>query len=467
MVNSMQYIPSYPAFTTQRRRSTPATSLFLSRFAGSVFLLLYGLIFYLVYRDYVSVEWGYTGLSFSSLSGYEIIFITFGIALQGWAMPPRVNSPSAVVLWMITVLIYVPTMIITIMVGERAPSEYYGNLAALSLVMIIASIFSRNTRISAHDSIPPDRFFYIFAGLFFVSTVVLFYQYGEIMSFSSVEDVYYQRFLAADLAGSSAIGYIRTHYLYVLSSTLFCAVLLDRKYWYLMPAGLVGYLVTYMIDASKIAFVIPILTFAFFAVQKFGNSKIWVLNAGMALLTMLCGVLATFSSGIKVFADLVLYRSVAIPAQTFAQYSDVFSSRGYTWWSHVRGVSALVPPPQSFASDPFWPALGQIVGADLYGIDSRLNLNANLFSGEGVAAAGSLGVIVIGLAMLVWLRVFDKVAQGWNQRFVVLITVPLGMNITNTHLSTFLLSFGGLFWLVVMYFYKPGRALARRPSEVA
>lgn len=454
----MQYTTSYSAMPGNRKAAAPSSAQFLSRIAGTAFLLIYALMFFIVYRDYVSVEWGYTGLSFSSLSGYEIILITFAITAQGWVMPPTINSPSSVVLWMMTVLIYVPTMIITIMVGERIPSDYYGNLAALSAVMFIASIFSQKTRVVESDPLPSDRFFYIFAVIFFVSTVLLFYQYGEIMSFSSVEDVYYQRFIAAELSGSSIIGYIRTHYLYVFSSTLFSAVLLKRKYWYLLPIGFLGYLVTYMIDASKIAFVIPILTFAFFAVQKFAQSKTWVLNAGMAILTPLCGLLATYSSGVKIFADLVLYRSIAIPAQTFAQYSDVFGSRGYTWWSHVRGISSVVPPPQSFASDPFWPALGQIVGADLYGMDSRLNLNANLFSGEGVAAAGSFGILVIGLAMLAWLRAFDTVAKGWNQRFVVLITVPLGMNITNTHLSTFLLSFGGFFWLAVMYFYKPRRA---------
>ncbi|UNK78555.1 hypothetical protein MNQ96_13420 [Sphingopyxis granuli] len=458
----MQYMSDYKNGLVRQEIASARPSHSLERIADMVFLLFYGLMFYIAYRDYVSVEWGYTGLSFGSLSGYEIALITIAIALQGWVMPPVINSPSAVVLWMLTLLIYVPTMIITIMVGERMPSDYYGNLAALSAVMIIASVFSRKTCVLQSDPMPPDRFFYVFAVIFFMSTALLFYQYRGIMSFSSVEDVYYQRFLAADLSGSTVIGYIRTHYLYVFSSTLFCAVLMKRKYWYFVPIGLLGYVVTYMIDASKIAFVIPILIFAFFAVQKFANSKTWVLNAGMAVLTILCGTLATYFSGIKLFADLVLYRSIAIPAQTFGQYSDVFGSRGYTWWSHVRGINYLVPPPQSFASDPFWPVLGQIVGAEFYGMDSRMNLNANLFAGEGVAAAGSLGVIAIGFAMLIWLRTFDWVARGWNQKMAVLISVPLGMSITNTHLSTFLLSFGGIFWLALMYFYKPGKPAGRK-----
>lgn len=464
MVNSMQYMASYSAATAHSNQGRAKSSELVYRLASMVFMLLYALMFYIVYRDYVSVEWGYTGLSFSHLSGFETAVIAIAIGVQGWAMPQSINSPSSVIIWMITALIYVPTMIITIMVGERVASNYYGNLAALSAVMILASIMSQKTRIQTDDPLPPDRFFYIFAAIFFVSTLLLFYQYGEIMSFSSVEDVYYQRFAAAELEGSSIMAYVRTHYLYVFSSTLFCASLLKRRYWYFFPVGFLGCLVIYLIDASKIAFIIPLLILSFFAVHKFARGRTWVLTAGLAFLTILCGKLATFSSGVKIFADLVLYRSIAIPAQTFAQYSDVFSARGYTWWSNVRGISSVVPPPQGFASDPFWPVLGQIVGAEFYGMESRVNLNANLFSGEGIAAAGSFGVIVIGLVTIVWLRIFDGVAKGWNQRMAVLISVPLGMSITNTHLSTFLLSFGGFFWLAVMHFYKPGKRLGEFPK---
>ena len=451
----MQEIFRYSHAGVGFARREGVSSLFVDRLASALFLLLYAVLFYLIYRDYVSVEWGYTGLSFARLNFYEMTLIAFAIAIQGWLMPQAIGSPSSVVLWMLTTLIYVPTMIITVMIGERTPESYYSDLAALSAVMFLASIVCRKSTVSASDPLPSDRFFFTFLAIFSAFTFILFYQYSDIMAFSSVEDVYFQRFAASDMGGGSIIGYIRTHYVYVFSSILFAAGFLDKRYWYLSFIGFFGYLVTYLIDASKIAFVIPLLVMSFLAAYRFGKSKVWTLNAGLAFLTLACGSLASYSTGAKLIADLVLFRSIAIPAQTFAQYSDVFSSRGYTWWSNVRGISSIVPPPQSFASDPFWPVLGQIVGAEFYGMDSRANLNANLFAGEGIAAAGSFGVLIIGLIMIVWLRIFDMVAKGWNRLFVILITVPLGMSITNTHLSTFLLSFGGLFWLALLYFYKP------------
>jgi hypothetical protein len=444
------------AVNVQARRGKP-TGWFADRVKSASFLLLYSAMFYLAYRDYVSIEWGYTGLRFSSLKAYEAVLIALAIALQGWMMPQKITSPSAVILWMLTAMIYVPTMIITIMIGERVSDSYYGSLAALSGVMLLASIVCKDEPLSLTKLPPPPRFFITFSAVFGIITIVLYYQYGEIMSFSSIEDVYFQRFAAAEMGGGGLIGYLRTHYLYVFSSTLMAASFIDKKYWFLMPIGLLGYLITYLIDASKIAFIIPLLMVSFFWVHNFASAKAWVLNAGMAFLTFFCGLIATYSSGTKLIADLVLFRSIAIPAQTFAQYADVFSSRGFTWWSNVRGVNLLLDPPDSFASDPYWPILGQIVGAEYHGFDSRSNLNANLFAGEGIAAAGSFGVFAVGLAMIVWLRLFDAVAKDWNQRFAILITVPLGMSITNTHLTTFLMSFGGFFWIALMHFYKPDK----------
>jgi hypothetical protein len=84
-----------------------------------------------------------------------------------------------------------------------------------------------------------------------------------------------------------------------------------------------------------------------------------------------------------------------------------------------------------------------------------LNANANLFAADGVAAAGALGVAVIGIALAVWLWVLDRASAGWSQKFGVLITLPMAVSLTNGSLFTTLLSFGGLFWTLTFYFYKP------------
>lgn len=425
------------------------------RLASMVSLLIYAIMFYLSYRHYISVEWGYTGLLFRDLFFGEILVFFLLIAVQGWLMPQFIVTPGSIILWALTVFVFVPSILITPMIGERDPSTYYAALLSMTFIMFIASFFAK-AQLSIEDNPPPSvRFFGGFFVIFVISTVVLFYKYKDIMSFSSIDDVYFQRFAASDASGGGLIGYIRTYYLYVFSPLLFSSIFIEKRYWPLSIFGFGGFILTYYIDASKISLIIPIIILAFNVILKFGHKRIWLLNAGMAFLTAASTLLAIFYPAYKLIADLILFRSIAIPGQKFAQYADVFDARGYTWWSHVRGISSVVAPPVNFTNDPDWPSLGLIVGAEFHGAASRTNLNANLFAGEGIAAAGSIGVLIVGVAMILYIQAFDAAARGWNRNLVAFISLPLALALTNTHLSTLLLSFGGIFWLVALNFIGP------------
>ena len=283
---------------------------------------------------------------------------------------------------------------------------------------------------------------------------ILYYQFSEILYFSSIEETYDQRALSSEVSGG-VLDYIKSYFPYVFTPFILSIGFLYKRYYIFIPIGIMGYVFTYMTDASKISLIIPILIFIFFAVMRWFQGKVYYLTAGVSVLTLLSNYIFIYSSNLKIFADLILLRSIAIPAQTFAQYSDLFNARGYTWWSNVRFINYFVAPPAGFAADPNWPILGRIVGAEYYGAQSLMNANANLFSGEGVAAAGSFGVLLIGAAFTAWLIALDRASRNWDMRLVVLLAVPLGMGLTNTHLSTLLLSFGGGFWLLVFYYYKP------------
>lgn len=434
------------------------------RLLNAIILSIYAFVFFYIYVNYLSLEWGYTGLRYREIQFYQIVF-TFGIiALQGYAQPPLLYRPSSVIVNMLLILLYVPAMIITTMAGERGADQYYDILISFSIAMLAMSIMtSRRDDQDRAFLLPKKSIYFLFTSVFVIFTFLLVYIYEDIMSFSEIDDVYFQRFVAADFAVGGVVGYIRTHYLYVFSSFLFGASLLKRGYWPMGCIGILGFIVVYLIDASKISFIIPLIMIAFFFVYRYGEGRTLLFNAGISIIAFACGILVQFSGLPKLFGDLVLLRSMAIPAQTLAQYADVFDARGYTWWSHVRGISSIVPPPDSFLSDPFWPALGQIVGADLYGNNSRLNLNANPFSGEGVAAAGPIGIIVIGMVLIVFLKLLDFVARGWNRDFLLLVSVPIGISLVNAHLSTTLLSFGGGFWLAFLYFGQKIFAAPQRP----
>jgi hypothetical protein len=422
----------------------------------------YLFLFWDIYDRYLSVVWGYTGLYHRPMTAWETAFIVVSVGVVSFLMPRQLGRPSAVVAWFLYAFAYVPTIAMTFMIGSRASIAYVPSLLALTFAMTMVMLVAQ-WRIppSARPAVPPDGtvMAVLLAGAA-VLFVILAYTYRGILSFASIEDVYVQRFAASEVGGG-LIGYCRTYFPYVFAQGLVALGLVVKRFRLLIIPGLASFLLAYMIDASKIALIIPVAMFAVYAAVVLGRATSMLATLSLAIMSAICSLLTSHTALVRLIADLVLLRSIAIPGQTFAQYADLFTARGYTYWSNVRGVNALVPPPAAFAHDPSWPVLGQIVGVEFYGFESRMNANANLFAGEGVAAAGPVGVIVIGVLLLVWLRVFDLAARGWDRTFVVLIAVPLSLSLTNVHLSTLLLSFGGAFWPAFLAFYKPN---ARHPG---
>lgn len=419
--------------------------------AGIVYLAL----FLAVYRTYLSVEWGYTGLLYRPLGAGELVFVVAAVGLVSMAMPEKVVTPSSIIVWMLYAFVLVPTMAITFMTGERSSFAYIPSLAAMALVLAIGGIMADKNAVMAVGLQKPDlRFVTMLCGAFLLCSLALYYQFGDILSFSAVDDVYFQRFAASEIGGGP-IGYVRTHYSNVVTALLLAAGLSRRAFQPLILLGIAASILTYMIDAGKLALIIPVIVLAFFAVIRLTSGKTYILTIGIAGLTGLSSLLVTQLSPVKIVADLLLFRSIAIPAQTFAQYADLFAARGHTYWSNVRIINLFVPPPASFSADPYWPVLGQIVGAEYYGFGSRMNANANLFVGEGVAAAGAIGVLVLGAIFVFLLATMDRAAQRWDAKFAVLATLPLALSLTNVHLSTLILSFGGFALWCVFRFYKP------------
>jgi hypothetical protein len=274
-----------------------------------------------------------------------------------------------------------------------------------------------------------------------------------------LDDIYAQRSLTSAEVGTG-VAYVRTYYSGVLSPLLII-VGLRRRNWLFLTAGLSGIVLTYAIDAQKITLVMAVAIIALdrlYSIREAWHSLaaltayLCALIAGLVLLYVVAGGEMPFPGG-QTTLDIAVFRMIAIPGLTFTQYADLFGDQGLTYWSNTRGISLVVPPPAAFANDPSWPSLGYIVGEHYYG--SRLvNANANPFSGEGVAAAGPIGVVVIGCVLGVWLRILDWTARGWDPRFAALVLVPVGLSLTNGHLATVLVSFGGAMWPIFFLFAR-------------
>lgn len=436
----------------------------LLRLANVLVGIAYALLFLWLYESYISVQWAYLLLVYFPLSHGTVVKMILLVGAVSASLPLRLERPSSLFLWFLYAFVLVPSVVVTYCVTSE-PHRYDPPLFAMAAVFVTAGwVCSRALPSSVPLPEPPKAVVVAFFAAWVAISTALFFRYLPILSLAGIEDVYDQRELARGTNTGIFLDYARTYYAAVFTPGLIAYGLMAKRPLF-VGFGLLGCVLGYAIAAEKSALLMPVLIFSIWGARRFKIAYTPVLTGGMVVLTAFCATLTNHTALARYFADLILMRAIAVPGQTLGQYHDYFSVAGYTWWSHVRGISAVVPAPHGLGNDPQWPELGLMVGGAYFGFSRGQNSNANLFVGDGVAAAGWLGVLVIGAVFIVWIRLLDRATVRWSPTFVLLIMTPVVMALTNGHLTTVLLSFGGLFWTLV--FLAANARAARKTTGVA
>lgn len=362
---------------------------------------------------------------------------------MGFLLPNESRSPGRTVVAIVYAFVYVPTVAITAsQAGWRA---HVFLLLVLSLTFAMACLVTKRTGQIRFDvtTIPAGLILAILIG-WIACTLVLVFEYWHVMSFVGLKDTYTQR--AIGRADTLWMAYVQTNYLNLLCPAMLAAGLTHRKYAWHSILGVVGLVILYMITAQKIALVLPLVMCAAAVVFRIRMLQGLAVKLAALSLAIVLAIIVFRLSGNNMFPELLLHRTIGIPAMTLSLYYDLFSNIGYTFWTHVRGVSAVIAIPTTFAADPLWPNLGLIVGERALHNPGD-NLNANFFASDGAAAAGLIGIVIIGFVFCAWIAALDYVSSGVNRTFAILVAIPVAVTLTNGPLFTTLLSFGGLFWV--------------------
>jgi hypothetical protein len=421
---------------------------------------LYVLAFHFAYVNYIIIEWAYWGFTYRPPGTSEIALMGFLVTLGAMLMPTMLTRGSSIMLLLLYQMVYLPVVMVTLSLDTDRVVVYGEALGALAIAFGIACIAARRkNRIVSVPARTPDRLFIKLItaswGICFVTLAVTFW---SVIGFAGLSEVYEQRALGA--APNALIGYMQTYLGLVFSPALMTIGLTKKKVWPFL-LGAAGCLLIYVIAAQRTVFLLPAGLIALHFILQRNNVIFRSTAFPMVVIAAAVFLSACFWKQSELASLICTYltgRTIAVPGLTFSQYHDLFGSNDFTWWSHVRGIGRFVAPPDGFLGDPFWPRLGNIVGDRVYK-RPEINVNANLYSSDGLAAAGSLGVLVVGLVFAIWLRLIDRVSAEWDRSFVVLTMFPVGLALTNAQFSTAMLSFGGLFWLLFFMAWKPSETV--------
>lgn len=412
--------------------------------------LVYYAVMHYAHEVYLSSRWGYYGFYYWSgdLSSHTLGLVL--VAIAAVCLPIRICTAGASILLILYIVVVVPAIAITLHLSNEAVENYSLLLLSLTVTFSISCLNSGgNVRRSHLDEIPqlPQKFLPIIFTGWIVITIGNVMFFGGAMRISGFgEEVYEQR-------RSTATDIIFIDYAHTLYSNVFTPALQvighATRSKPLILLGVLGAVLMYSISAQRTVLLLPILIYSLFRLFRSARFTSSAVSITLMTLAAVIGVVVLFAEESPIadqLATFLVFRTLSIPGLTLSQYYDVFNVYGYTWWSHVRILSLFVSAPEVYVGTGLWPGLGYIVGLIVYD-NAELNANANLFSGDGAAAAGEFGVMIIGLILCLWIMLLNRVSAKWHPTYSTLFIVPFAISLTNAHLFTSLLSFGGLLWL--------------------
>jgi hypothetical protein len=427
-------------------------------------VLLYASAIVLGHERYLSVEhafWGFNQPHYDPLALFVILVFVIGPAS---VMPLYFNRPSTLFIYSLTFFVYIPGLVIAMLNRVDALETYFWLFFNFCIGLVVCSLLVRMAGGQLLKEKAPSRFmigFNLCGAL--VCFIVLFATYRDVLSFSGLNEIYLQREKGA--ATSLFIGYSQVYLAYFFSPVLFVFGVLYKRLL-LALLGFSGFIFIYMITAERTVLLLPfilLLVAMAFKTRGFGARNGYGLFLLGAVFVALISMLFEQSHIVSQLGIYFFMRLIAIPGLFVSQYYDLFSVQGYTHWSHVSVIGNLFEVPSAYAGDEKWPALGKILAERVLGIQSQSN--AGFVATDGVAALGSIGVLLICLLYSGWLLLLDYVARGWSLLFLMTVLFPLAFITTNGSFFTVLTSFGGALWIVLLWIDKYRFRLMPRASK--
>lgn len=410
-----------------------------------------------VLANYASKEWPMYGYSFNEIKFLDLIILCATLVAWALVVPRKIDRPSSLVLIIIYIFVCLPATV-AILGFEKIPTnKHYLLLFALVLGYSFSCLLTNVSKKYSFDSKRQysQKFIPFLLFLWVISCGFLLYTSANLMNFSGLDTIYEQREIGA--AKNIFEGYIQTYFGYVISPALVVIGLYKKNYLF-VSLGFLGGLVLYLITAEKAVITYPVFVVIFFYILNIKNNLYNTAVFIMLLFSLFLFFAVSFYESNETASFVAWYlgiRTLLIPGAFIVHYADYFSETGYTYMTHISGVSNFIETPVQYLASARWPSIGHLVGEDYLNIPT-LNANANFMASDGIASAGFIGLFISLILLTIFLMTLDKVTQGIKISISLPILLPIALTLTNGSLFTVLLSFGGLFWIIAfkLFFIK-------------
>jgi len=432
---------SEPATIVARRRTDILERMFCNRFAFIFSLILFKLILDVSYILFVHPVYAYAGFTLhpTILKGGESWLLLLGI---GYVSSYRLERVSDFLALLMVVFLITPLLSLYALADKPRITVYSVLLCYLTIL-----IFRRGRRIK-FPSIRQGH--WIALGLSVIAlglTLGWMFARGAFSYLNiNITKVYEFRDEVELTLGGGVLGYL-SFWAFKVFNLFLIAYSLYRRHFSLVMLFLLVQLLLYSILAHKAILFYPLLVL--FAYYYFSRSKALAVLPMAVTLACIAALMISLSTDLVIVAGLLVRRAFFTVANNVFEYYDVFSARGYVFWSD-RLLSF-------FLDYPYPESPSRMMG--IWRGDSG-NVN-NSFVATGYMHAGIFGVAIYGVVVGLLFRITDSLARPpmplWFCTGVVV--VPFWSLLISTDLFTALLTHGVAASLFLLWLSRNTRLL--------
>ena len=398
---------------------------------------------------YLLRDWAYLGCELGD-TPRDLLLTTFLLCvLPSCYLDTDCNKATSYHIWFIYYFTYIPSALIPALQYFNVPLYAFEFVLAASFYLICKLQYKpKFKRLGA--GISKQAFWTTFWVIYCYLILYLLEIFGGTLRLVDLAAIYEQR----AVGGNAAFGNLGGHAVGLLSNVfnpfLMTVGCLHKRYCYIY-IGIVCQVYVFATMAAK-AVILNLFVTLLICYLCTNNKKIqWrsylYFISGIIVLPL---VYYSFADNINdpisnAISTLIFMRSFGIVGAMTGQFMMFFAQHPHTWYSHVHFVDI-------FIKYPYREQLGMVVGETLNA--PELDANANFFATDGIAAAGILGLPIIGIVMGLFFRTVDYLFENKNATIFACASCGTLTSLVNASFFTTLITGGLAVLIFICYVFR-------------
>lgn len=412
-----------------------------SRVANLALGVLYAFVYEYVYANYIMVVFDYGDSTRQHVVTDSIIWYYILSALP-FIFYKGIKTIGAAMSLFLYVLAYIPMMNM-LYVGNYVESIRIPYSIALFVSMsaffLTDNIYAFKRFLTQKRKLIPFRTLEILTAIMFIYLVIVQRSNIHMVNFLEDSTKMYDLRAANSMGGNYIMAWLRSAFIPLL---LVCY--LHKKDFVKYAISFGAYIVLFMIDMQKITFIYPFVLTGLYFLATFKESSfkkyfhIFFIAIMIIVALVLMGQLD--NPVLYVIATIFIFRTMCIEGlelNTYLQFFEI-GNHPYTYYNHIGVINAITH------ANPYPESIGIAVTG------GGANANGVFWLMDGVAAAGSIGVIIISIIFIVVKATLNSMDRKCSVALCVCIMLNSIQAMVNVSLFTALNSCG--FIMIYLFF---------------